>query len=40
MILEGKVDKVLVLNGGAQMSFGPRDEVLQKATVVPMEGAA
>lgn len=35
-----KVDKVLVLNGGAQMSFGPRDEVLQKATVVPMEGAA
>lgn len=35
-----KVDYVLVLNMGLQMSFGPRDEVLQKATVVPLEGAA
>jgi ATP-binding cassette subfamily C protein len=35
-----KVDLVLVMNGGMQMSFGPRDEVLQKATVVPLEGAA
>ena len=35
-----KVDNVLVMHGGMQMSFGPKEEVLQKATVVPMEGVA
>lgn len=34
------VDHVLVMKGGMQMSFGPKDEVLQKATVTPLSGVA